>query len=150
LKRFLDVSTVFIIVLTFLLPAMITGCGKKGDPAPRQQLKLPTINSLRGEITSEGVMLNWTAPKQTKGKNTFKIFRSTAIPGEDCPGCPQKFILLTEKDEEALRVGMKESGQYGYLDRDIDRGRSYGYRIIWCISSGPCSPESNTAEIKIK
>jgi hypothetical protein len=73
-----------------------------------------------------------------------------AIPGEDCPGCPQKYVLLLESDEASLRSGEKDAGKYKYLDRYIEKGHNYGYRIVWCISSGRCSPESNTAEIKIK
>ncbi len=133
-----------------ILSAMIISCGKKGDPVPKQQIKLQMINNLRGETTKEGVLLTWVLPEKTKSIKIVKILKSVAIPGEDCPGCPQKFVLLTEKDEASLQSDMKEPGFCRYLDRDIDTGRNYGYRIVWCISSGPCSPESNTAEIKIK
>jgi hypothetical protein len=150
LKKELEVAAVVLVVLVFFLSAMIISCGKKGDPVPKQQIKLKIINNLRGEITKEGILLNWTLPEKAKKNEIIKILKSVAIPSEDCPGCPQKFMLLTEKDEAALHSGMKESGQYRYLDRDIASGRNYRYRIVWCISSGPCSPESNTAEIKIK
>lgn len=129
---------------------MILSCGKKGDPVPRQQAKLQMINSLRGEITKEGILINWTLPDKTKNVKSFKILRWVAIPGEDCPGCPQKFVLLTEQGEASLQGGEKEPGRYRYLDRDIVAGRNYGYRIVWCLPSGQCSPESNTADIKIK
>ena len=108
------------------------------------------IKNLRGEITDDGVLLSWTLPEKGKSNKMVKILRSVAIPGEDCPGCPQKFVLLTEKDEASLKNDMKEPGIYRYLDRDIEAGRNYGYRIVWCTSKGNCSPESNTAEIKIK
>jgi len=129
---------------------MIIGCGKKGDPVPRQQPVLQMIKNLGGEITEEGILLNWTLPDKTKKVKTFKIVRSEAVPGEDCPGCPQQFVLLTEKDEATLRGGEKDPGKYVYLDRNIDPGRNYGYRIVWCISAKNCSPESNTADIKRK
>lgn len=129
---------------------MIISCGKKGDPVPRQQPKLQMINNLRGEITKEGILLSWTLPEKTKNVKIFKILRSVAIPGEDCPGCPQNFVLLTEKDEASLQSGEKEPGRYRYLDRDIQTGRNYRYSVVWCISAGTCSPESNMAEIKIK
>jgi len=147
LKKHLEISAV---LLACLLSVMIISCGKKGDPIPRQQIKLQMINNLRGEITKEGVLLSWTLPEKAKSNKMVKILRSMAIPGEDCPGCPQKFVLLTEKDEASLQSSMKEPGLYRYLDRDIDTGRNYGYRVVWCISSGTCSPESNTTEIKIK
>jgi len=150
LKKALEVSAVVLVVLVCLLSTMIISCGKKGDPVPRQQIKLQMINNLRGEITKEGVLLSWTIPDKTKNNKILKILRSVAIPGEDCPGCPQKFVLLAEKDEASLQSGMTEPGQYRYMDRDIDTGRNYGYRVVWCISKGPCSPESNTTEIKIK
>ena len=150
LKKALEVSALVLVVLACFLSAMSISCGKKGDPVPRQQIKLQMINNLRGEITKEGILISWVLPEKTKNVKIFKILRSVAIPGDDCPGCPQKFVLLTEKDEASLQSGMKEPGQYRYLDRDIAIGRNYGYRIVWCISSGPCSPESNTAEIKIK
>ncbi len=108
------------------------------------------INNLRGEIAKEGVLLSWALPGKGENAKTVKILRSVAVPGEDCPGCPQKFGLLAEKDEASLHSGTKEPGQYRYLDRDIDPGLNYGYRVVWCVSSGSCSPESNTAEIKIK
>jgi hypothetical protein len=150
LKKTLEVSSVILVILACLLSAMIIGCGKKGDPVPRQQIKLQMINNLRGEITKEGILLSWTIPEKTQNKKIIKILRSVAIPGEDCPGCPQKFVLLTEKDEASLQSGMKEPGHYRYLDRDINTGRNYGYRVVWCISSWTCSSESNTAEIKIR
>ena len=108
------------------------------------------IKNLRGEITKEGVLLSWTLPEKAKSNKMVKILRSVTIPGEDCPGCPQKFVLLTEKDDASLQSGMNDPGQYRYLDREIDTRRNYGYRVVWCISSGTCSPESNTAEIEIK
>ena len=150
MKKALDLSTIGLLILVCFLSAMIISCGKKGDPVPRQQLKLQMINNLRGEITKEGVLLSWTLPEKAKNGKMVKILRSVAVHGEDCPGCPQKFVLLTEKDEASLQSGMKEPGQYRYLDRDIDPGLNYGYRVVWCVSSGSCSPESNTAEIKIK
>jgi len=150
LKRSLDVSAVVLIVLACICSALVTSCGKKGDPIPRQQIKLQAINDLRGENKKEGILLRWTAPEKIKGNKTFKILRSAAIPGEICPGCPQKFVMLTEKDEAALQGGMEEPGQYSYLDSEIDTGQNYGYRIVWCVSSRSCSPESNTAEIRFK
>ncbi|MFA6413097.1 MAG: hypothetical protein WCW53_10415 [Syntrophales bacterium] len=150
MKKHLELSAVVLAVLVFLLSAMIVSCGKKGNPVPRQQIKLQMIKNLRGEITEEGVLLSWTLPEKAKSNKMVKILRSVTIPGEDCPGCPQKFVLLTEKDEAYLQSGMKDPGQYRYLDRDIDTGRNYGYRVVWCISSGTCSPESNTAEIRFK
>jgi len=139
-----------LLALACLLFPMITSCGKKGDPVPRQQPVLLMIKNLGGETAKEGNLLSWTVPDRTKKAKTFKILRSVSIPGEDCPGCPQNFVPLTEKDEAALQSGEKEPGKYQYTDRDIDPGRNYRYRIVWCISSGLCSPESNTAEIKIK
>jgi hypothetical protein len=150
LKKSLNVAAIVLVILACLFSPIITSCGKKGDPVPRQQIKLQMINNLRGEITKEGVLLSWTIPEKAKNVKVFKILRSVAIPGEDCPGCPQNFILLAEKDEATLQSGEKEPGKYSYVDRDIVAGRNYGYRIVWCISSGPCSPESNTANIKIK
>ena len=150
MKKALDVSTIGLLILVCFLSAMIISCGKKGDPVPRQQIKLQMINNLRGEIAKEGVLLSWTLPGKGENAKTVKILRSVAVPGEDCPGCPQKFVLLAEKDEASLHSGTKEPGQYRYLDRDIDPGLNYGYRVVWCVSSGSCSPESNTAEIKIK
>ena len=150
MKKHLELSAVVLVVLVCFLSAMLVSCGKKGNPVPRQQIKPQMIKNLRGEITKDGVLLSWTLPEKGKSSKMVKILRYVAIPGEDCPGCPQKFVLLTEKDEASLQSGMKDPGQYRYLDQDIDTGRNYGYRVVWCISSGTCSPESNTAEIRFK
>jgi hypothetical protein len=150
LKNSLDVAAIALVIFVFLLSSMITSCGKKGDPVPRRQPALMMIKNLSGETVKEGILLRWTLPDKTIKAKSFKILRSVSIPGEDCPGCPQNFILLTEKDEATLQSGEKEPGKYSYLDRDIIEGRNYGYRIVWCVSSRNCSPGSNAADIKIK
>jgi hypothetical protein len=139
-----------LLVFACLFSPMMASCGKKGDPLPRQEPVLLMIDDLGGETVQDGNLLRWTLPERTKKANTFKILRSVSIPGEDCPGCPQDFILLAEKDEVSLQTGEKDQEKYSYLDRDVSKGRNYGYRIVWCVSSRNCSPESNTAEIKIK
>jgi hypothetical protein len=150
LKNSLDMTAAMLLLLACLLFPMMASCGKKGDPVPRQQPVLLMIKNLGGEPVKAGNLLSWTLPDRTKKAKTFKILRSVSIPGEDCPGCPQNFILLTEQDEASLQSGEKEPEKYSYLDRDVIKGHSYGYRIVWCVSSRNCSPESNTAEIKIK
>jgi hypothetical protein len=150
LKRSLDIAVIVLVIAACFFSAMIASCGKKGDPVPRHQPELQMINNVRGEIAKDGIFLSWTLPVKTKDIRKFRILRWAAIPGEDCPGCPQNFVLLTEIDEASLQSGEKEPGKYQYLDRYVEKGRNYGYRIVWCVSTGRCSPESNTAEIKIK
>ena len=104
MKKHLELSAVVLVVLVCFLSAMIVSCGKKGNPVPRQQIIPQMIKNLRGEITDDGVLLSWTLPEKGKSNKMVKILRSVAIPGEDCPGCPQKFVLLTEKDEASLRT----------------------------------------------
>lgn len=150
LKRAVEFSSIALIVLICLCLAMIASCGKKGDPVSKQQIKIKAIADLRGDITKDGVLLIWTLPEKNKDKNVVKVLRAETVLGEECAGCPKTFILLTENDKEKLLKDTNDQDKCQYLDRAIQSGRSYSYRIVWCISSGPCSSESNTLEIKIK
>ncbi len=153
LKRRIDLFTLVLLILSgLLMTAALAGCGKKGDPVPRQQTRLERIDDLEAKAVNDGVLLTWTIPGRVRERyEYFRIWRAAWGPGDDvCPGCPLPFTLLVKTAAENVSAAAGSPGGCLYLDRKVVGGHSYRYRVDGGSSAGPVSEQSNMVEIIFK
>jgi hypothetical protein len=125
---------------------LCAGCGKKGDPIPRQLKPLTVIDDLRADDLAEGISLGWSAVVDGR-IDSFRIVRSETVAVQGCPGCPQDYRpleILKISDPRLLRKGGKD---FGYVDTAVAVGRFYSYRVSVCDLSGRCAEPSATASL---
>lgn len=134
--------------VVFFLAALISGCGKRGDPVPPKITTLKAVSNLKGMIVNGGIALSWSIPEKSVDVDGFKIYRNELkIDGNGCPGCPREYSLIADLsccDPKLVRDGEKK---ISYLDTDVKIGYLYSYKVVTCNSSGYCGGESNIAEI---
>ena len=136
-----------VIVAVFFL----CGCGKKGDPMPKQLVLPPAVSDLGVSLSPAGNRLTWTLPDVDIYKIVrIRIMRSELrIAGESCPGCRREFVVVAEPRPRDLS---REKGSWHveYVDTKVKPGILYTYAIILCDTYGYCGRESNRGEIKYK
>ncbi len=133
-----------------LLGGGIEGCGKKGDPRPPGVPSPRAISDLRAKIVEAGVILRWSLPEVKGGIRNFKIQRSEfQTEGAVCPDCPREYNIIADVYANDPLLTREEGNIVSYLDRRINTGHVYTYRIIVCDINGLCSDASNIEEVKI-
>jgi hypothetical protein len=145
-SRFLFIFFCFCI----LLGGGIQGCGKKGDPRPAGVPLPRAISDLRAKMVEAGVILRWSIPEVKGGIRNFKIQRSEfRTEGTACPDCPREYSIIADISTNDPVLTREEGNIVSYLDRRINTGHVYTYRIIVCDIDGLRSDPSNSEEIKI-
>ncbi|NPU84033.1 MAG: hypothetical protein HPY65_06050 [Syntrophaceae bacterium] len=138
-----------ILVLSLLIVAVGTGCGKKGDPLPPDVVLPAAAHDLRIGKDAESIRVSWLLPERERDIRRIVIQRSEFQTVLDrCPDCPQDFRILADLPPGDPRFDRTEGRGMAYLDRDIRSGRLYMYRIIVCNGGGACSDPSMTVELK--
>jgi hypothetical protein len=133
-----------LMLMTLLL---MSGCGLKADPVPRQIRPLKAVTDVRIQEEAGGIVIRWRLPEQPRPVTRFEVYRSEFGPdGEKCPGCPPDETRIAGlADDESKRVS-GEDGAFGYRDGDLNPGRLYRYRVIACDGGGFCSVPSAPVE----
>ena len=131
-------------LLILLVPWI--GCGKKGDPIPRQIKPPQAIADLNAVSRGKGILLAWSLPDPPEKIGSFKLVRSETVEGsEACPGCPQDYKPLRTLALTDDRLQRGEERKFSYVDWEVSVGHFYSYRIVVCDVSGFCGAESNAA-----
>lgn len=130
-----------------LLASLALGaCGLKADPRPAELVRPETIVDLAGEITDEGIRLEWSRPDSTvDGKSLddlggFLVFRGRT--GE----LAQEIGQVPVEDRERFRREKK----FEYLDETVAAGESYYYRIVAHTTDEYYSEASNQVSVTLE
>ena len=103
-----------------MLVALVSACGKKGDPRAPELAAPRTITNLTARSEPKGVALIWSRPTEyvdgsaLKDLASFVIFRKEV--SETCPDCPVPYRQLTTVGVED-REKFVQKKQYRYDDR---------------------------------
>jgi hypothetical protein len=117
------------------------GCGKKGDPIPRQFKPPAVIADLRAELVAEGINLGWSVVADGR-IDSFRMVRSDVVAQQACPGCPQDYRPLETLKISDPRLRREGDRGFGYVDTSVATGRFYSYRVSACDVSGRCAEPS--------
>ncbi len=135
----------FCLVLIFLA----VGCGLKANPVPPASEVGKTKYDPQLILTAEenAVVLAWQLQNVDPGISHFNIEKSElGGRGNVCKDCPRSF----EKIGQVPVMNSRNAKQkFGFTDSQVDKGKTYHYRLGICNVSGVCS-ESQIVEIHFK
>lgn len=138
----------YIVIVSIILLVIISGCGKKGDPMPRE-LPLPKgINDLSGAVKDGVLFLSFSKPalnKDTAEAKDLGGFRVLKTCGACVGGTYEPFrdIRLDENKGYALY----DNRIYIYDDA-LANGLQYSYRVYPLTKRGTIGEASNVFTIK--
>jgi len=144
-----SVEKLVILILSLMIAAAWTGCGKKGDPLPPDLVLPAAAHDLRIGKDAESIRVSWLLPERERDIRRVVIQRSEFQTVLDrCPDCPRDFLILADLQPGDPRLERTGNRALAYVDRDVRSGRLYMYRIVLCNNRGACSDPSLPVEIK--
>jgi len=136
--------------IVYLVLVLLTiGCGLKANPVPQASEVAKTKYDPQLILTAEekAVVLAWQLQNINGRISHFNVEKSElGSRGNVCKDCPRSF-------EKIGQVPVMNSGngkqKFGFTDSQVDKGKTYSYRLGICDASGVCS-ESQIVEIDFK
>ena len=133
-----------------MLVALVSACGKRGDPRAPELAAPRTITNLTARSEPKGVALTWSRPTEyvdgsaLKDLASFVIFRKEV--SATCPDCPVPYRQLTTVGVED-REKFVQKKQYRYDDEEVRPKTIYRYRVSSQLFDGSLSAPSNEVEV---
>lgn len=130
--------------------ALLAGCGKKGPLVPPEALVPAPIASLAVAQKGGELQVSWSGPGKQEGGGKlenlagFLLFRRDVLPpGEDCEECPGAYSQLAKVDLELPEKVRRAGGLWIYDDFELQKGRTYQYKVRSFSKDGAQSKDSN-------
>ncbi len=128
------------------------GCGKKALPVSWDTIVPKRIVDLEAVSRDNGVLLQWTAPKENTDKSeitdlaSFTVLRSEGdLIGDECRGCGESPKVVHE-----MKVGGKEQvagKKMSLLFEDLQARKVYVFTVVSMNRSGYPSAPSNPVQV---
>jgi len=136
-------------IVYLVLVLLMVGCGLKANPVPQASELAKTKYEPRLILSAEekAIVLAWQLQNVDGRISHFNIDKSElGSRGNVCKDCPRSF-------ERIGQVPVMKSGngkqKFGFTDSQVEKGKTYSYRLGICDVSGVCS-ESQIVEIDFK
>lgn len=129
------------IILCIIAMMLFAGCGLKGNPvsATSNINRGQDEQTLSASVKDGAVDLSWAFPGGNYSH--VKIEKSElGATGNICKDCPRTYTGMAD-------LSVKNEGRF--VDRSVERGKSYSYRLNWCEETGTCRP-SRTVQVDLK
>jgi fibronectin type 3 domain-containing protein len=138
----------YIVIVSVILLVVISACGKKGDPMPRELPVPKGINDLSGAVKDGVLFLSFSNPvlntdtAEAKDLGGFRVLKT-------CGSCiagtfePFKDIRLDENKGYALY-----NNRIYIYDEDLTNGLQYSYKVHPYTKRGTLGDASNVFTIK--
>lgn len=139
------------VAVVFLIMAILSSCGKVGDPRPTQVVKKiqKGLSTLSLDQSECGVILTWNLNEYKQLPDMVKIYRSDFNIAEgDCKDCPGTRRVIAELTRTELAYIREYDGSYVYFDKKVQKDFVYKYVIVVCGEKGICSDPSGESEIR--
>ena len=145
-----QIRIAMIVAVLFLMMAILSACGKVGDPKPtkvaKAQKRLSTLSLDQSEC---GVILTWNMDEYKQLPNMVKIYRSDFdIADGDCKDCPGTRHVIAELMRSDLAYIREYDGSYVYFDKKVQKDFVYKYVIVVCGEKNICGEPSDESEIR--
>ena len=135
-----------IVALVFL-----AACGKKADPLPPVQYRLPVVDDLSAKQEGTKLILSWSLPDwdppagvSLKG---FFVYRAREDLKSACEGCPVRYQRVDQ-------VGIGDFAEVFGTDikyrEALERGYHYRYKVSAFTYTGREGADSNIVRINCK
>lgn len=120
------------IILCIVAMMLLAGCGLKSNPAPAATgINRGQDEQTLSALAKDGVVdLTWTFTGLNYSH--VKIEKSElGATGSICRNCPRTYTEIAD-------LSVKNENRF--VDRSVEKGKSYGYRLNWCDETGTCRP----------
>ncbi len=114
-----------------------SGCGKKGNPIPRDARVPRAVKNLQLKKLPGAVQLTWGEPRKDlhgdklKGLAGYNVLRKIIKPGSnECVDCPGGFSVVAVLDRDHPVHFKVEDHTVVWIDRDLKKPGIYVYRIV--------------------
>ncbi len=147
------VSVNYKIILFFIPIAAVLACGLKGNPVMLKNVsgnEQQMVRNLKADASGDAVVLTWNVHADAWGNNYIAVERSEwGTRGNECKDCPRTYEGIGQISLNERQTAGKDPGRLVYLDKKVNRGKIYSYRLLFCNQADVCS-ESAVAEINFK
>jgi len=120
----------------FALILSLAACGFKGPPKPLLQPLPAAPQALSARQFGSEMQLSWSLPQKNQDGTPltdlagFDIYRMSYDPAADCPECRDTSVLIERLELGYLRNARREGNRIFYLDRGVEAGSGYRYRVV--------------------
>jgi len=145
-----QIHIALIVAVLFFMMAILSACGKVGDPKPTQVVKAQKrLSTLSLDQSECGVILTWNMNEYKQLPNMVKIYRSDFnIADGDCKDCPGTRHVIAELMRSDLAYIREYDGSYVYFDKKVQKDFVYKYVIVVCGEKNICGEPSDESEIR--
>jgi len=132
----------FLIVISVLLIAMTSACGKKGPVRPKLDTPIPPPEEVTLQQQGTLFVLGWKIPATGRegaeghALTGFRVKRLIYDPAEGCPTCSEPQSEVAELDIRYPEPGQRIDKHIYWRDLDIRPGNGYRYAIVPLILGG--------------
>jgi fibronectin type 3 domain-containing protein len=129
-----------------------SGCGVKAPPVSLDSIVPEAVRDLDASVREARVILQWSLPTEnTDGTKLvdlvgFKVLRES-FKGEECPGCPERLVPIAEIDLGSRESYIAVGGRIVWIDKGLQPGKTYGYRVVAFNKRGHLGQKSNRVEV---
>jgi len=141
--RLKEKKYIVILSISLIVALLFTGCGKKGNPIPKNLPVPGGINDLKGEVKDGLLFLSFSAPAANKagpgipeGTAGFNVYKS-------CGSCLGTFELFKDLNIENGKGFLIQNGKVLFYDNDLKVGLQYRYKIYPYTKKGVQGDPSN-------
>jgi hypothetical protein len=132
-----------ILILSLSLAVLLSACGKKTDPLPKDMPVMRGINDLRGEVKDGVLFLSFSLPRKNKDGSEVKDLAGFRIM-KNCGTCLGSWEKWKEVRFEEARGYTVRGGRLYVYDDDLMAGVDYGYRVYPFTTRGLLADPSNS------
>jgi hypothetical protein len=137
----------YILVFSFILLALFSACGKKGDPIPQGLPLAGGITDLSGEVKDGVFFISFTVPKNNRDGSEikdlagFRVFKNCGT----CMGTFEPFRNISLEEQKGYTI---YQGRLYIYDDDFANGYEYSYKVYPYTTKGTRGDPSNTLTVK--
>jgi len=129
-----------------LLILLLFACGKKGPVRPLEAKRPGPVTALELRQQGTALLIGWQLPVNNLDGSalekppTLEIYRMTFEPQNDCPECFDRSTLLFSIAADLPNPATKVGERYLLLDRQVQAGVGYQYKLIARSSTNETGP----------
>src|SRR3990172_6177203 len=138
-----------ILMVAFLVPLLLVGCGRKGPPVVPVLVEPSPPVDLRAQVQRRVVILTWTRPATNvdgTALKTLDLFRISRRQQE--PQTSALSVIATVKADQPANA-VVSGNRYAFTDEKVEGGARYAYQVESVNRRGIIGPPSSEATVLV-
>ena len=120
------------------------GCGIKGNPVTLSTVpgNIRIVQNMRASASGNAIILKWDFQDKDYKRGYIAIEKSElGSMGNECKNCPRKYDRI---GRVSLKVGKYENSSLSFIDKKVQKGKAYKYRLMLCDDFNICFENDST------